>query len=688
MRGLIGVAEHGLAGITAAHCRAVRTPRRYWVFDPDDRCPPVHVVEAGPDLLIEFPSPLGDRLRATLARDADSGWIVGAAELMGALPLGESTFDHGLAPALEAELTAGHGDPGRRVAAANLVQVIALTDRIVSWAQAVQTQAMAALARPGVAAPIGDLLELTTHGGRVSPDGSDPSEVLSDKDFEATCFAEVSVAGTPEWDVVVREEATRLASAEVGVALGLPPATAAHRLSESVELVDRHPRAVDCWRTARIDRQRVRAFAARTVGLDASMVAEVESVLLSDGGTKAGATTCVTLRRRLEREIARRDPAASRRRRKVAREDRGVFVQPGDDGMSRFCADLPAPVALLAHEVVDTIARGLPEGARAGRTAAQARADVFGDIVTQLAAFGRVDLRIPGSRDADTRCSAADPGEETDTASGDRVLPVCWEALGASVSVVVDADVFSRCATDDLPVLEQALLERYGDLPTDLAHALAVSARRARVLIPQTQADPEQPAQAPSAPDGRAVAVADAVADTLSQFCSVDGLVPVAGAAVRPLDAERGAGLGRYVGRKPAAQQEPQDAPPVIGDQQVGHWAYRPDRETAERVVQRDRVCRFPGCRRPARQCDLDHRIPYDKGGPTTFDNLDVLCRYHHRIKTHAGWRAIRLPGNRMRWTSPLGAELIDEPEVDTVGRGDRTSRSHPPTIEDDPPPF
>lgn len=689
MRGLIGVAEHGLAGITAAHCRAVRAPRHHWVFDPDDRCPPVHVVEASPDLLIEFPSPLGDLLRATLAQDADGGWLVSAAGLVGALPLGDSTFDHGLAPALEADLTAGHGDPGRAVAAANLVQVIALTDRIASWAQAIQTQAMAALARPGVAVPIGDLLELTTHGGRVSPDGSDPSQVLCDRDFEATCFAEVSVAGTPEWDVVVREEATRLASAEVGVALGLPPATAATRLSESVELVDRHPRAADCWRTARIDRQRVRAFAARTAGLDASMVAEVESVLLSDGGQKVGATTCVTLRRRLEREIARRDPAASERRTKLAREDRGVFVQPGDDGMSRFCADLPAPVALLAHEVVDTVARGLPEGARAGRTAAQARADVFGDIVTRLAAFGRVDLRVPGSGNAETRCGAADPDEEADSVDVDRVLPVGWEALGASVSVLVDADVFSRCATDDLPQLEHALLERYGNIPADLAHALAVSARRARVLIPQTQANPEQPATAPSAPDDRAAAVADAVADSLSRFCSTDGSVPVAGAPVRPLDAGRGAGLGRHVGRRPAAEQEPQGVPPVAEGQQVGHWAYRPDRETAERVVQRDRVCRFPGCRRPARQCDLDHRIPYDEGGPTTFDNLDVLCRYHHRIKTHAGWRAIRVPGNRMRWTSPLGAELIDEPEVDTVGRGDRTPRSQAPTSDDDPrPPF
>ncbi|WP_353648353.1 DUF222 domain-containing protein [Nakamurella sp. A5-74] len=631
--------------LAVARCRSIspiRVTHHHRIVDPGNRFPPIQVVETTTDEMVEFVAPTGERLGRMIARDADARWVADAATLMGEFPLTDSTFDRGLAPTLVAALTAGHVAPVGKVAATNLVQVIAVTDRIVSWAQAVQTQAVAALARPGVAVPVGDLLQLATHGGRVAPDGTDPSEVLCDRDFEADCFREVSVAGNAEWDTVIREEATRLASAEVGVALGLPPTTAGARLSESVELVDRHPRAVDCWQTGRIDRQRVRAFAARTAGLDASTVAEVESALLSDGGKKVGATTCVTLRRQLEREIARRDPAANRRREKLAREDRGVFVQPGDDGMSRFCAALPAPVALLAYEVIDTVARGLPDAARAGRTAAQARADVFGDIMTELAAFGRVDLRSGPAENAD---SPSDPSHPDDGGCGerdgdggagsdDRLLPAVWEALGASVSVVVAADVFSKCTDDGVRSLESALLERYGDLPVNLAHALAVSARRARLWMPGVQPS------AASVPD--------------------DG----------------------------SGAQQPDTEPPLHEDQQVGHWAYRPERETAERVIERDRVCRFPGCRRPARQCDLDHRIPYDEGGSTTFDNLDVLCRYHHRIKTHAGWRAIRLPGNRMRWTSPLGAELVDEPEVDTVGRGDRTTLSQVPTSDHDPPPF
>lgn len=49
-------------------------------------------------------------------------------------------------------------------------------------------------------------------------------------------------------------------------------------------------------------------------------------------------------------------------------------------------------------------------------------------------------------------------------------------------------------------------------------------------------------------------------------------------------------------------------------------------------VVARDRVCVFPGCRRPATWCDAHHVIPWARGGPTDLANLCLLCRYHHRV--------------------------------------------------------
>ncbi len=44
-------------------------------------------------------------------------------------------------------------------------------------------------------------------------------------------------------------------------------------------------------------------------------------------------------------------------------------------------------------------------------------------------------------------------------------------------------------------------------------------------------------------------------------------------------------------------------------------------------------TCVFPGCGVPAHRCDLDHRHPYERGGPTCSCNLYPLCRTHHRLK-------------------------------------------------------
>ncbi len=85
---------------------------------------------------------------------------------------------------------------------------------------------------------------------------------------------------------------------------------------------------------------------------------------------------------------------------------------------------------------------------------------------------------------------------------------------------------------------------------------------------------------------------------------------------------------------------------------------YRPAPRLARWVRARDRHCRFPGCRRPATMCDLDHVIPYP-AGPTRSENLAALCRYHHRLKTHTPWTARMLPDATQEWTSPTGRTFL-----------------------------
>lgn len=61
---------------------------------------------------------------------------------------------------------------------------------------------------------------------------------------------------------------------------------------------------------------------------------------------------------------------------------------------------------------------------------------------------------------------------------------------------------------------------------------------------------------------------------------------------------------------------------------------YGPGEAMRHAVYARNRTCIYPECNRPAEQCQLDHRIPYDEGGRTEVDNLFPLCQHHHNMKT------------------------------------------------------
>jgi hypothetical protein len=104
----------------------------------------------------------------------------------------------------------------------------------------------------------------------------------------------------------------------------------------------------------------------------------------------------------------------------------------------------------------------------------------------------------------------------------------------------------------------------------------------------------------------------------------------------------------------------------VITDPVTGAVLYT-DTYTRNRAIDRylkarDRHCRFPGCRRPAIRCDVDHTIDWAKGGPTDARNMCCVCEAHHTLKHATGWTVRQLGGGRLEWTSPLGKVYIEEP--------------------------
>lgn len=95
---------------------------------------------------------------------------------------------------------------------------------------------------------------------------------------------------------------------------------------------------------------------------------------------------------------------------------------------------------------------------------------------------------------------------------------------------------------------------------------------------------------------------------------------------------------------------------PVTGNLlDYGRLTYQPPQPLIDFIVARDRRCRFPGCRQPARVCDIDHAIPWEEGGKTSKENLGLLCRRHHRMKTHGGWELASFEDGSCEWKSPEG---------------------------------
>lgn len=87
----------------------------------------------------------------------------------------------------------------------------------------------------------------------------------------------------------------------------------------------------------------------------------------------------------------------------------------------------------------------------------------------------------------------------------------------------------------------------------------------------------------------------------------------------------------------------------------------------------RDQRCRAPGCGRAAARCDCDHVRAWPRG-ETSLANTCCLCRYHHRLKTHAArWDVDRTSDDDLTWVTPSGRRVTTAPHD---------------FRDDDPPPF
>ena len=78
-------------------------------------------------------------------------------------------------------------------------------------------------------------------------------------------------------------------------------------------------------------------------------------------------------------------------------------------------------------------------------------------------------------------------------------------------------------------------------------------------------------------------------------------------------------------------------------------------------LTDRDRGCRFPGCR--STRCDAHHVKHWADGGATSLDNTLLLCRFHHRLVHEEGFQVKRLPGGDVEFRNPHGLLVPHAPE-------------------------
>ncbi len=381
----------------------------------------------------------------------------------------------------------------------------------------------------------------------------------------------------------------------------------------------------------RVDLDQVKVFDRALSG-----VAELSATraIVDQALAKAASDNTATLRTRLQRLLAKRDPGSLRKRRQRDHKDRFVirFPEPPSDLVNlqiRFCD--PA-LAAAAYDNVDAIAKATKAtGDAHGRTMEQLRHDIALDLLAG------VDPTLAGHATPADRKGTIVVHVNLATLVGIRELLGSAAVHGLGRPQLGVCGLGSRCGLGSSDgsgcgCCRRALADLVAE-PGEIAGYGPVAAHIARQTVAQWAGVSQWRFVAED--DGHVVAE-----DALPR-----NLVPGLLESMRRWAVDATAGPDGRAHRLPTAAQ----------------IAF---------VRARDRRCQAPGCRVPAHTCQVDHRIPWHRGGPTFVDNLHCLCLRHHRAKDDGGHRYRRVPAG-IEWTTAAGHRYLRA----TDGTGTRRHR-------------
>ena len=449
-------------------------------------------------------------------------------------------------------------------------------------------------------------------------------------------------------------------------ALGISRYAARNIQLISARLFSVFPDTLEQLRRGRVSQGHVWALMEMTRDLDDDLAGKVEDLTFAD----APHQTIAEYRRALDKARLLVDPNDGERRHKERVASRGVNKWTDRDGVSKLLARMPAEDLAAAYEALVSRAETIKQEDDPRGLSAR-MADALTECLTGFPAAydprrtpdtprtAKDFVEEPTSPPAEP-ASAPPPAATAPTvpapSAPEQPAPVEIHVVVAARKILAGLDDSPRTG----PGYEQ--LSRAQRRQADRAAKRASKAGRVRVMASHTRAVVGLDAFM----GRRKRAVGDMTgygAVPLSAVLKLaEGDVVIRRLVVNDdgliLDAELTIDLPAGELPGPALEEALLTTPYRDEPFDYGVNRYRPPAAMLRKIVLRDVTCTVPGCGVPAWRCDCDHANPFPTG-PTSEANCGSLCRWHHRLKTHAYWHLVRLDDGSIAWTSPAGVTTV-----------------------------
>jgi hypothetical protein len=471
---------------------------------------------------------------------------------------------------------------------------------------------------------------------------------------------------------------------EITAALTLTRPSAARLLGLATAL-DRLPLTRASLAAGHLDERRAAVIADELIGLDDDHAAAVEALVIE----KAATQTTGQLRPAVRRAVIAADPSAAKRRKEEALKDARVETSTEHSGTASMAGrDLPPAEVLAADRNLTALAREMKKAGIAG-TMDLLRARAYLHLlsgqpaetllvppapVTSTRGPGAPGPGSPGPGATGTSGpDAPDPGHPADNAPAGR--PANDGARDPRDSTSRDST--SRDSTSGPgatgpggPGLGLGPLTLHGTVNLTMPLVTWLGWSQAPGQVPgfgALDADDSRAIATMLATDPATqwcVTLTDPAGRPVAHGCAKNGPPPPGKSRPRMgpgPDAGPGAGpgLGSLAGPGPPGDLEWVRAVTITALERgtCTHpretAAYQPGAALRHIIQIRQATCSYPGCRRAASGCDLDHTVPYDEGGRSCECNIGPVCRKHHRAKQAPGWALSQDEPGIMTWSTP-----------------------------------